>query len=127
MADEFTLTFQILLSNGDLRDNFASSSFSADQSSAKLVRNVQDIGTTREALALGNVVTPGWCVFQNLDDTNFIEVGVEGFIDGVGTVGFISFLKLKPGEKCMCRISTAAPFAKADTASVELFYVIYED
>lgn len=117
MANEITLSFQVLLSNGDLQDNYSASSFAADQASARLVRNVQSVGTTEAALGLGDVTTPGWCVFQNLDDTNFVEVGVTGSM----------FLKLKPGEKCICRLTTTAPFAKADTAAVELFYVIYED
>lgn len=117
MANEITLTFQILLSNGGLRDSFASSSFASDQTTAKLVRNVQTIGIIQEALALGDVATPGWAVFQNLDDTNFVEIGISGSM----------FMKLKPAEKCMCRLTTVAPFAIADTAPVELFYVIYED
>lgn len=127
MANEISINFQTLLNNAGLTDNYSSGSFAVDQVSAKMIRNVQTIGTIREALGLGDVTTPGYCVFINLDDTNFVEIGVEGFIDGVGTVGFIGFLKLKPGEKALCRLTTAAPFAKADTADVELFYIMYED
>jgi hypothetical protein len=127
MANEITLTLQTLLNNGGISDSHASGSFAVDQASAKMLRNVQEIGTTREALQLGDVTTPGYCVFINLDDTNFVEIGVEGFIDGVGTVGFIGFLKLKPGEQCLVRLTTTAPYAKADTAAVELFYIMYQD
>jgi hypothetical protein len=120
MANEITYQFQTLLSNGSLSDSFASNSQSADQASAFLIRNVQTIGTAAagEALALGDVTTAGWAVFQNLDDTNFVEIGVAGFT---------AFLKLKPGELCLVRLGTNAPLARADTADVDLFYIIYSD
>jgi len=117
MANEITVTFQTLLNNGNLSDNHSSGSIAIDQATAKLVRNVQSIGTSEEALVLGDIVTPGCCVFVNLDDTNFVEIGVSGSM----------FLKLKPGEQSLCRLTTVAPYAVADTANVELFYIIYED
>jgi len=127
MANEITITLQMLLNNGGVTDNHSSGSIAIDQTSAKMIRNVQTIGTTEEALVLGDVVTPGYCVVINLDVTNFVELGVFGFIDGIGTTGFIGFLKLNPGEQALFRLSTTAPYAKADTVAVELFYIIYED
>lgn len=119
MANEISYQFQILLSNGDLTDSFQSSSQSADQSTALLIRNVQEIGfAADEALALGDVTTPGYAVFQNLDDTNYVEIGVGSFT---------AFLKLEPGEFALCRLGTTAPRAQADTAAVDLFYIIYSD
>jgi hypothetical protein len=120
MANEITYQFQTLLSNGSLSDSYASNSQSADQASALLIRNVQNIGTAAagEALALGDVTTTGWAVFQNLDDTNFVEIGVAGFT---------AFVKLKPGEQCILRLGTNAPLARADTAAIDLFYIIYSD
>jgi hypothetical protein len=117
MANEITITLQTLLRNGGLSDNHSSGSIAVDQASAKVLRNVQTIGTVQEALVLGDITTPGYCVFINLDITNFVEIGVTGSM----------FLKLKPGEQAICRLTTTAPFAKADTASVELFYIMYED
>ena len=119
MANEITYQFQTLLGNGDLSDSFASNSQAADQANAFLIRNVQTIGfAADEALSLGDVATPGWCVFQNLDDTNFVEIGVGSFTP---------FLKLKPGELCLCRLATTAPRAQADTGAIDLFYIIYSD
>ena len=119
MSNEITYQFQTLLSNGSLSDSYASNSQSADQASALLIRNVQNIGfAADEALALGDIVTPGWAVFQNLDNTNYVEIGVGSFT---------AFLKLKPGEQMMCRLSTTAPRAQANTAAVDLFYIIYSD
>lgn len=120
MANEITYQFQTLLGNGDLNDSYASNSQSADQATARLIRNVQNIGTSFEALALGDITATGWAVFQNLDDTNFVEIGVD-------SGGFIAFAKLKPGEQCILRLGTNAPQAQADTAAIDLFYIIYSD
>jgi hypothetical protein len=123
VSNEISYQFQILLNNGTLKDQYASGSISATQSVAALVRNVQSIADTpHTALDLGSVGTlgtPGFAVFQNLDVTNFIEIGIDV------TGAFCPFMKLKPGEQGMLRLGTAAPYAKADTAPVKLFYVIY--
>ena len=120
MANEITYTFQMRLSNGNLSDSFASGQKSADQSNALLIRNVQNIGTSAEALSLGDVSSPGLASFQNLDDTNFVEIGVD-------SGGFVTFAKLKPGELSIVRLGTSAPYAKADTGAIDLFYIIYSD
>jgi hypothetical protein len=118
------------LGNGFLVDSYSVSSLPANQSSAFLVRNVQTISNAaHSALDLGSVVTPGWAVFANLDTTNYVEVGID-----VGGA-FHPFLKLKPGqatpavsgEQFPCRLGVAAPYAKANTAPVKLFYIIYND
>lgn len=117
MANEITHTFQTLLNNAGLSDNHSSGSIAIDQATEKLVRNVLTVTTSEVALDLGGVSTPGLGIFQNLDDTNFVEIGVSGTM----------VVKLKPGEQYCFRLSTTAPYAIADTASVELFYIIYDD
>jgi hypothetical protein len=118
---EIAYQFQILLNNGQLSDSYQSQSQGASQSSAKMVKNVQAVSNlVHAALNLGDVVTPGWSVFVNLDDTNYVEIGVEV------TGAFHPLLKLKPGERAMCRVG-ATPYAKANSGVVELFYSIYED
>jgi hypothetical protein len=124
VSNEISYTFQILLNNGTLKDQYASGSISATQSVAALVRNVQSIAVTPAYTALdlgsvGTLGTPGFAVFQNLDLVNFVEIGID-----VGSV-FCPFMKLKPGEQGMLRLGTTAPWARADTLAVKLFYVIY--
>ena len=122
MANEITYQMQIYLRNGSLIDTYASGSKTANQAAASLVRNVQNITTAAGgvALDLGSVATPGWGVFINLDVTNFVEVG--SFSGGT----FYPFLKLLPGEVQSGRIAIAAPYARADTLALNLFYIIYE-
>ena len=123
MANEITYQFQMLLNNGSLKDSYSSGSVTANQSTAALVRNVQTISNSApaQALDLGSVSTPGFMVVQNLDATNFVDLGA--YIGGT----FYPFVRLKAGEQGMIRLSTNAPYALADTASVSVFYVIYSN
>ena len=123
MSDEFSYQSQISLRNGSLLDSYSTQSLRANQSVALLVRNVQPVSNvSHAALGLGSVVTPGWAVFTNLDATNYIEVGID-----VGAV-FYPFIKLLPGETSgPVRLGMAAPYALANTATVSLFYIIYND
>jgi len=123
MANEISYTLQANLSNSGLIDNFSSGSLSADQANARMIRNVQQIGTTAggEALQMGDVTGNGIAIFKNLDDTNFVEIGRSI------SAAFEAFLRLLPGESALLRLSTTAPYAKADTSAVELDYRVYEE
>ena len=122
MANEISYQFQSLLNNAGLSDSFSSGSVSVDQATASLIRNVQLITQAAHvALMLGDVVTPGYVVFQNLDDTNYISIG----IDVAGT--FHEFERVYPGEKHLLRLGTTAPYALANTADANLFYIIYSN
>jgi hypothetical protein len=121
MADDaIKAQFSIELTNGSLTDNYSSGQVVADQVTALLVRNVQTIPfASHAALDLGDVATPGWAVFKNLSTTDFVQVGID-----VGAT-FYPFLTLEPGEQMPCHLGTTAPYALADTATVDLFYIIY--
>lgn len=83
-----------------------------------------DVTTTAGAIALpANIGTPGYALFQNLDPTNYIELGP----DAAGT--FKPFVKLKPGEVGLFRIGIAANaiHAKANTATCKLGVSMVED
>ena len=120
MANELSMSMRMKLDNGfltvDKRINLGD--FLVTQTTQALVSNVQAVGTAAEALVLGEITTPGWAYFENLDATNFVEIGGGSFT---------AFVKLKPLEKCMFRIGIAAPQAKADTAGINLFYIILDD
>jgi len=118
MSAEISYQMQVLLNNDGLKDSFSSGSINADQSVSGLIRNVQEIGITDEEIQLGDVSVPGFAVFQNLDDTNFVEIGVGSFN---------GFLKIGPGEiSGPIRLGTLSPRAQADSGAVKLFYIIYE-
>ena len=89
------------------------------------MHHVQSIGNSAdEALVIGDVTTGGtnlgWAMFYNRDPTNFVVI-THG--DNAS-----AFLKLKAGEVAgPMRLGTNTPFALADTAAVELEYLIIEE
>lgn len=93
----------------------------------RFTHTVQSVGTSEEAIDLGDVSTPGWAVFRNLDQTNYIELKVAtgGAIfaklvpdsDGDGKGG-IAVLQLGSGA--------TAPFAIANTAACNMEIFIIE-
>ena len=121
MSGEISYSFQLNLRNGDLIDLYSSGALLADQSTAAAMRNTTTVPAAKTLLDLGSLTTPGWAVFKNLDDTNFIEVG----IDVGGT--FYPFLKLEPGEECPAKLGITAIYAQADTSPVKLYYIIFEE
>lgn len=123
MSNELSYQFQMLLKNGNLQDQYASSQLAATQNSALLIRNVTNVTTAAggQLLDMGDVITPGFAIFSNLDDTNFVEVGI------IVAATFYPFLKLLPGEQQLARLANIALYARADTATVDMFYIVYSD
>ena len=120
MANELSLTLGWKYSKSNRIRTVAPVTTKHDITAATVVGQVQDIGfSAHEALVLGDVVTPGFAWFHNLDGTNFVEIGID-----VGAT-FYPFIKLLAGQNTCCWMGTAAPYAKADTAAVELDYVLH--
>ena len=89
-------------------------SVSITVSGNQIMDNVQAVGTSEEAILMGDVAAGGVCFFMNMDATNFVELR-----SGTGATDFI---RLNAGEWCLFRMSAdaTAPFAIADTAAVNL-------
>lgn len=94
---------------------------SQSQTSNVRVQGVQNIGTTYEALSLGDVSSDGGAVYLlNRGTTNFVEIGLEV------SAAFVAFVKLKPGEFAyIAGVSDKDLYARANTASVDLEYIIF--
>jgi hypothetical protein len=126
MANEIQYQIQLKLNNGDLSDTFTTSSQRIDQTSAILIRNVQEIGNTAEGLVTpDDMVAPGYALFQNLEAAGGDTVEVGNFTGGT----FYPFALLKPGEMSLVRLAVTAAelYAKASATTVNLFYIIYDD
>lgn len=120
MANELSVTSGWSYSKSGRVRSKASTTPRYDVAGNGVIDQVQTIGfATHEALALGDVTTFGFASFKNLDGTNFVEIGID---DG-GT--FHPFIKLLAGESATVFL-TEAPYAKADTAAVDLDYIIVE-
>lgn len=122
MANELTVSLTLQFAKGNVASvGFVKSNLQFTVAGQKYVRTVQNIGTSIEALAMGEVATPGWYFFFNLDATNYVEI--------LTAIAGVAFLKLKPGEAAVGRLPTAitAPAAQANTGAVNLEYQIVED
>jgi hypothetical protein len=91
----------------------------------RAVKLVQEIGTSEEAIDLGDTSTPKWAYFRNLDPTNYIELKVA-------TSGAI-FARLDPdtnedgkGGFAIVPLGSGAqaPFAIANTAACRMEIMI---
>lgn len=89
--------------------------------SKKPIVLVQNIGITEEAITLGDVSTPVYAFFRNLDPTNFVELRVA--------TGGAKFARLDPDSNadgknfpCCLRLGSGAtaPYAIADTAACNI-------
>ncbi len=126
MANELTMSAAISYED----DSFTDEGLSLEEvvksvTTKKFIKHKQSVGTSEEAIVLGEVTTPGYAFFINRDPTNYIELKVAtgGAIfarldpdtnqDGKG--GF-AFLKLGSGA--------AAPYAMANTAACLMEYFV---
>ena len=122
MANEATITAALRFQKGLIPQiNFAPGAISIDISGDLPVAIGQTIGTSEEALDLGDIGggTLGWIIGRNLDSTNFVE-----FRAGTGETDLV---KAKAGEPFLFRLATNTPYAIADTANVDIYYVILPD
>ena len=124
MANEIKYNYSLSLANGTLADSYGTSGLSANQTNARLVRNVQTllaISLQGDVVSLGGVVTPGIAVFSNLDTVNYIELGIQ--VSGT----FYPFLKLQAGQQSgPMFMGTSGIYGRANTGDVKMLYIIYE-
>lgn len=115
MSNEISIGISMSFSKGGASVQ-RSESISVDVAGDTFTHAVQEIGTSEEALTEADVGTPGYVFIKNLDDTNFVEVGIAGQY----------CIKLKAGEVALFR-ADAAIFAKADTTACNVEYWIVEE
>lgn len=65
-----------------ITDSYAATNLTVAQASEGVFRNTQAVGITEEQIDVGSIVTPGLSFFENLDDTNYVEIGF--FSSGTG-------------------------------------------
>jgi hypothetical protein len=120
MADEITLTVKLRYEADGDETELGVDDLSITVAGSQIVHNVQSVGTSEEALNLGEVATGGVLLAVNRDPTNFVELrAATGETDAV---------RLNAGEPAVMRVSAdaAAPYVIADTAAVRLEYWLIE-
>lgn len=122
MANEITVTAKLTLDNGDFEQEMSASRIQVTQANLGGIHQVQNIGTTYEAIALGDVSTEGYCMFRNLDSTNFVQIGLDA------GAALTPVIRVDPGETAgPFQIDAAATlYAEADTAACNVEVMILE-
>jgi hypothetical protein len=120
-ANEITVTLSLayLKSNVSTSKTLTAGVFSQNGSPVKYVQNVQNVGTSEEALVIGDITTLGWVWFKNLDATNPVSIR-----QGTGGTNMV---KLMPGECACFRFGVNAPYVIATGSAVELEYLLLAD
>ena len=122
MANEISLNVIGTIINGTFRDDFRPAGVQITQTVLFFAGGVQSIGTSEEAIAIGDIATLGMAFFQNCDATNFVTVGT--FVAAT----YYPAVKLKAGEVAALRlVSGLTYYAKADGAAVKLLYKLWND
>jgi hypothetical protein len=98
-----------------------SASLLVDMTGTNMIANVQNIGTSTEQITFGDVSTPGYAFFKNLDPTNFVMIGLTTAVTSGNAM-----LKLLPGECALCPTRQTVIYAIADTGACDLLVVIAE-
>jgi hypothetical protein len=123
MADEITVRTYLKYDNGTNRPViWAEEELTHDITGNAVFQGVQNIGTSAEALDLGDIAIAnvGWCVMKNLDSTNFVRIGDN-------TPAYL--LRLNAGETCVFRFDQSIVTGIkliADTAAVDVQYLLIE-
>lgn len=122
MSAEITVSVSLALNDGvvDVASPPASG-LRFDFSGTKYTKHAQTIGTSEEAIDLGEITTPGWIVAINRDKTNYVELRL-------GTGASLDMIKLPAKNGCAlfhAGSDMSAPFAIANTAAcrVEFFHI----
>lgn len=122
MANEITFISGLSAIKSNLNLATPTESLRATMTGDRADRRTQAVGTTYEAIAVGDISSAGWARFKNLDGTNYVEIGLEV------AAAFYGFVKLLPGETSgPMRLSTLSIFGRANTAGVNLEVMLIEN
>lgn len=113
MANELKITVNVAWENTNKDDVYKA--INVDQTGTEYGKHIQEIGTSEEAVAASDMTAQGFVYAENLDGTNYVEIGTTGKLA----------VKLGAGEFSLWR-TAGALYAKANTAAVRVKFVIFE-
>ena len=114
MADEISVNASLAYSDSEGTDvSMELVNFLATVTTKRIQRHKQAIGTSEEAIKLGEIATCGYALSINRDATNYIELKVA--------TGGAIFAQLFAGVCAMLRLGSGAqaPYAIAHTAACQ--------
>ena len=123
MANELTLVTSLAFAKSGTELSFpdtAKQTLTVTVAGTKFLLNRQSIGTSWEAISLGDISTGGYCVMVNRDSVNYV------LIKHGSAAGDDSLVRLNAGEVAVFRVSgsSTTPKAQANAAAVDLEYFL---
>lgn len=120
MANEGKVQVSLKFEKNSVSISVDSGTITFNVAGTNAIHNIQTIGTSEEALTLGDAGAGGYLLLINRDSANFVEIRQ-------GT-GASDFCRLLAGEAACFRLSpdATAPFAIADTAACDLEVFLIE-
>lgn len=110
MADEFTIMARVYAALGSYTVNIERS-VTDDLSLEGDAPGIVEIGTSEENIDFGDIAVPGWCYLQNLDDTNYVDIGPD-------STGMVEMIRLYPGMPALVFLFPSVTLVgKANTAA----------
>jgi hypothetical protein len=101
MTDEATIRTSLQITSGNLKYRSYPTDFTADVAGKKgPVPGAITAAVLGTDISFAELTTPAWCWIYNMDDTNFVTVGI---LDPDGD--FYPFLEVLPGECELVRLS----------------------
>jgi hypothetical protein len=117
MSDELSVIGTLSFSKGGAKV-LRTKNIKVDITGDAFTHGVQEVGTSEEEIVQGaDVGDPGYVMAINLDSTNYVELG--------STTGVYD-IKLLAGEFAIWRHNSATLYGKANTAAVDVEYIICE-
>jgi len=122
MSQEITLTASLAVSNGSYKDSMTPSTLKINQTNQLGLSGSKSFSTSDTAFTTTGLTTLGLMMIQNLDPTNYIDIGP----DSGGAI--IPFIRLKAGEFAVFRLKPGITFrTQANTAAVICEWLLLDD
>lgn len=118
MANEATIVGAMSFTKSGVSSSLLKQVFET-MTGSDFVHGYQTIGTSEEAIAIGDVTAGGWIMIINKDATNYIKVHKTGDVANY-------IIRLNAGEFALFR-AAVAPYATADTSACEIEYLVIDD
>ena len=123
MADEIQVRARLTYSKATAGSGGHEYTGSFTFTGTKVWSGLQNVGTSEEALVLGDTTAAGggWLLIKNLDATNYVEIK--------SATGVTALIRLKAGEFALFRrsASSTAPFVQANTSAVNIEVTMLDD
>lgn len=121
MANEIQLSVALAAAKGGIEEALKLLNAVFSMTGTRMKSETVSVGTSEEAIPLGECGSAGWFMAWNHDAANFVELRVA--------TGGTKFAKMRAGEPCIFRWGSgiSAPFWIADTGACLVEYLLIED